>query len=1164
LGSIFKILGLVIGICVAVVFITAAQNTFIGNSNWRIQKYAVTDTIHVDSMSIDASNFSIVQIDSSNYTLYPFASVLVWKKKPSQDSVQINYRILQTQLGKKYNHKKVSNMSMYLGRGNNPYYEMNANTSNSIVDFGNMDYAGSLSRGINFGNSQDVVVNSQFNLQLNGMLGDSIEMQASITDNNIPFQPEGNTQNIQEFDRFYFLFKKRNARLLIGDHDLLRPKSYFMNFYKRVQGFYFTNQNNFNGKNKTQYNYGVGASLAKGKFVRTQIATKEGNQGPYKIIGPNGETFFIILANSEKIYIDGILLQRGEDKDYIIDYNQAEIIFMPRKMITKDTRLIVEYEINDRNYLNSLLYTTHELQIGKKLNLHVNAYSNQDAKKQTIQQTLDDNQEYLLSTIGDDISKAIYPSYRQDTFSANRVMYKMIDTTVNSILYDSVFVFSTNTDSAKYTMGFSFVGAGKGNYTTSANLKNGRVYSWVAPINGKPQGDYIPYIVLVTPKRQQLFTVGGTYKISEQSEVNYELGVSNNDANLFSTIDNDKHIGLAQKIDITDKRKLSSNSKWKMNNTLHYENVNSKFKQLERFREAEFTRNWTIDFNPTPQNEQLADAKIEVYNNSTTRAMYNFSTFIRGNAYKGFRNAFAHSCQAKTWRTNVNGSITTSEWSGMKSNYTRPSIEAEKTFNKLQGLTIAAKCSLENNTIKNITNDSLAKNSFGFQVAQLGIHNATDATNQWSALYFTRRDALADTNKLKFVNQSHNLNISTAIHSFKHQTINLTSTYRKLMVLDTTLYKQQAEDNLLGRLDYTISVLKNGLNYNLLYEFGSGQELKREFTYLEVPIGQGTHYWIDYNNNTVQELNEFEIAQFPDQKKYIRVFTPTNQYVSAKYNSLNQTVIANLKQIIGGAANKGLKGFAARFVLQSSIQLTNKYLSEAGLAQYNPLYKSSNVDNLINNGTSISNTIFFNRFSSIWGIDYLQTSNNTRSLLTYGIDDRGNQEQAVKIRINGTKQYTFSSNFKYGNKYFNSAFLNNRSYHYLYQSIEPNISFITQNNNTRYVVNYKYETRNNKASLGGEKALINSIGIEYKNALASKGNLNIKGVFSNISFDGEANSSVGFIMLDGLQNGKNFLWQANYEKRLAKGIELSFSYEGRKAGTQQVVHTGRASVRAIF
>jgi hypothetical protein len=114
------------------------------------------------------------------------------------------------------------------------------------------------------------------------------------------------------------------------------------------------------------------------------------------------------------------------------------------------------------------------------------------------------------------------------------------------------------------------------------------------------------------------------------------------------------------------------------------------------------------------------------------------------------------------------------------------------------------------------------------------------------------------------------------------------------------------------------------------------------------------------------------------------------------------------------------------------------------------------------------------------------------------------------------------------------------------------------------VVNYKYETRNNKASLGGEKALINSIGIEYKNALASKGNLNIKGVFSNISFDGEANSSVGFIMLDGLQNGKNFLWQANYEKRLAKGIELSFSYEGRKAGTQQVVHTGRASVRAIF
>ena len=229
MGSIFKILGLVIGICVAVVFSTAAQNAFMDYRNWRMQKYAVADTIHIDSMSIDASHFSIAQIDSSTYTLYPFASVLVWKKKPSQDSVQINYRILQTQLGKKYNHKKVSNMSMYLGRGNNPYYEMDANTSNSIVDFGNMDYAGSLSRGINFGNSQDVVVNSQFNLQLNGMLGDSIEMQASITDNNIPFQPEGNTQSLQEFDRVFIQFKKSNAKLMIGDHDLLRPKSYFMN-----------------------------------------------------------------------------------------------------------------------------------------------------------------------------------------------------------------------------------------------------------------------------------------------------------------------------------------------------------------------------------------------------------------------------------------------------------------------------------------------------------------------------------------------------------------------------------------------------------------------------------------------------------------------------------------------------------------------------------------------------------------------------------------------------------------------------------------------------------------------------------------------------------------------------------------------------------------------
>jgi hypothetical protein len=70
--------------------------------------------------------------------------------------------------------------------------------------------------------------------------------------------------------------------------------------------------------------------------------------------------------------------------------------------------------------------------------------------------------------------------------------------------------------------------------------------------------------------------------------------------------------------------------------------------------------------------------------------------------------------------------------------------------------------------------------------------------------------------------------------------------------------------------------------------------------------------------------------------------------------------------------------------------------------------------------------------------------------------------------------------------------------------------------------------------------------------------------YTYIKFNGEVNSAVGYELLQALQPGNNVLWSANWQMKIASGLQLQLNYSGRKSLDTQVIHTGRMQVNALF
>ena len=1131
--------------------------------------------VSVDTLSIVNGSLKIKNQPNLKAT-YDISTNQVKFNQPFADSILVCYQVLPFLLNKKTFKRDIADYNDTIKFDQNPYLRFKTvEKREEIFSTPGIQKSGSLTRGLGVGNQQSVFVNSALNLQLEGQLTRDVSVLATISDQQVPFQPEGNTQQIQEFDRVFIQFRhKGGSRLTVGDVVFRNQSSQFLKYYKNVQGGLLEfDYQAFPEEKQSQAKTKVGIALSKGKFASIWLNSqlREGVQGPYRLPGPNGERFIIVLANSEKVYLDGKLLKRGFNFDYTIDYNNAEITFNTNIVITQFSRVRIDFEYSDRNYNRTILTASH-YQGYKKFTIFGNYYESTDSRNNPVGLSLSEADIDLLAQAGDDPNLALVSSVDSVGFIENQILYRLQDTIVNGQVFP-IYRYAPDS-SGVFRISFTEVGANRGDYRLLQTTANGRVFEWVPPVNGVSQGSFTPQRIVPTPTKRKMMTVGVAYNFTKQDRVYAEMAFSERDLNRFSDLDNEDNQGRAFKVGyINNGRKFHWGKGYQWLTDISLEWNEATFLPIDRFRSVEFDRDWSINVDTSQVDDLIFRGKIGVKKNNNNQFIYEYNQRLRGTQVDGWQQKLDIAKRIGPWQLTTQGFLMRNRQTLQVNNTPSSVLSSWERFNGDLGYhhrwaVLGYNYSLDKNQVTVLASDSVIATAMNFEQHQWYLRNADSARIRWSVDYSLRYDNLPLEGKLLRNLESNTMNARLNARFNKNQQLGLIMTYRTINNLrDTTSNNDLNADNIMGRIDWNGFFFNRALRSELTFATSTGRELRREFVFIQVINGQGTHTWRDDNGDGIQDLNEFYLAINFDERNYIKVFTPTDQFIRAFTNNFNYRV--SLRTPYSWRKSKNAhQVFLSKFSANTSWTIVRRMTDEDIYNRFVPFSNRIAEQDLLSTREVVRSTLFFNRTNPAYGLTFNFSQSRQKQLLTNGFEATNQESYELTLRRNLGRFFNFKMAGIANNQYVRSDFLQTRNYNIISREGKPELAF-QPNPGLRIIGFYRLaEKRNTFQTIETdtlENARIQEFGVEIRWNKLSNRNIvmNVRNI--QIDYQGQLNNAVSYELLEALQPGTNWRWSVNWQQRLGNGLQLTLIYDGRRtANAPAAIHTGRAQITALF
>ena len=494
--------------------------------------YQLRDYFILEGTETVRKNDLMFEVDHDYFVDYNHGQITFSLPLYPTDTLQINYEKLNLKLRRKYFHRELvyggdqhktvgfdlSEGKRITGIGKKRWSFLPKESSSDLV------FSGSKTFSLEVGSAQDLSLKQGLWLSAKGKATQNLEISLQLSDQNLPVTSEGTTKRLKELDKVQILVKSPNFSGTLGDY-YLKPSGSELFFYeKKLKGVMAEATA---GKNSLAF----ALASSRGEYFSNKCLGEENKQGPYQLRGKNGETNIMILPGTERVWVDGEKMQRGSNNDYTIDYNRGTIQFTPKRLITSDSRITVDFEYSVDNYKRDF-YSGNLVSnfLDGRVELKASGIFERDNQSHPSSFSLSSDDKYILSQAGND---RLLASKEGATFvGKGEGDYDLV--------YDSSetqYFQYAGSDSGSYKVSFSWVGEKKGSYV----YKGGGVYQYVYPGNG----DFLPIVLLPLAESHSLFDLALSLFPKSALKAEVEWAKSKRDKNTFSEKENEDNWGNA-------------------------------------------------------------------------------------------------------------------------------------------------------------------------------------------------------------------------------------------------------------------------------------------------------------------------------------------------------------------------------------------------------------------------------------------------------------------------------------------------------------------------------------------------------------------------------------------------------------------------------------------